>query len=203
MWRRRTMTREGPELLSPAGDRERLMMALHYGANAVYLAGRAYGMRAASASFSDEALREAAALAHGKGAKVYVACNTLPREGELAALPEYLSFLQETGADGLIAADMGVISLAKRYAPRLPLHISTQFGVTNSAAANALFDLGADTVVLARELLLPGERPIAFTVEEMTDGEGVPIEDTRRAMMEIRLRLPRYAPPLSLLRKRR
>ena len=129
-------------------------MALHYGADAVYLAGRAYGMRAAAVNFSDEELLAAVRLAHGKSAKVYVTCNTLPREDELKALPEYLEFLQYAGADGLIIADMGVLELAKKYAPKLSRHVSTQFGVTNSAAARALCDLGADTVVLARELPL-------------------------------------------------
>ncbi len=135
-------------------------MALHYGADAVYLAGRRFGMRSAAANFSDDELREGVAAAHEKGAKVYVTCNTLPREDELALLPDYLSFLREAGADGIIAADLGVLNLAKRWAPGLSLHVSTQFGVTNSAAASALYELGADTVVLARELPLEEIRKI-------------------------------------------
>lgn len=140
-----------PELLAPAGDLERLRMALRYGADAVYLAGRRFGMRSEAVSFSDEALLEALRLAHAQGARVYVTCNTLPREEELRELPEYLAFLQDAGADALIIADLGVLELAKRYAPKLARHVSTQFGVLNSAAAKALYDLGADTVVLARE----------------------------------------------------
>ena len=139
------------ELLAPAGDMERLTMALHYGADAVYLAGTQFGMRASAGNFNEEQLREAVRLAHSMGRRVYVTCNTLPREDELAALPGYLEFLQDAGADALIIADIGVLELAKKYAPKVAKHISTQFGVINSAAANALYALGADTVVLARE----------------------------------------------------
>ena len=148
------------ELLSPAGDLERLSMALHYGADAVYLAGREFGMRSTAVSFDDEALKTAVAAAHAKQAKVYVTCNTLPREDELARLPEYLAFLQELGVDALIIADLGVMKLAERYAPRLERHVSTQLGVVNSATANVLYDMGADTVVLARETPLEDIRAI-------------------------------------------
>ena len=151
---------EALELLAPAGDRERLLMALRYGADAVYLAGRQFGMRSASVSFSDEGLREAALLAHAQGAKLYVTVNTLPREEELKALPPYLEFLQDAGADALIIADLGVMALAKRYAPRAALHVSTQLGVINSATARVLYDMGADTVVLARETPLEDIRRI-------------------------------------------
>ena len=151
---------EALELLAPAGDRERLLMALRYGADAVYLAGRQFGMRSAAVSFSDEGLREAAALAHARGAKLYVTVNTLPREEELKALPPYLEFLQDAGADALIIADLGVMALAKRHAPRLGLHVSTQLGVINSETAKVLYDMGADTVVLARETPLEDIRRI-------------------------------------------
>ena len=138
-------------MLSPAGDMERLRMALHYGADAVYLAGREFGMRSSVVSFDDETLRLAVREAHAAGARLYVTCNTLPREEELLRLPEYLSFLQEIGVDALIVADLGVMHLAKKFAPQLGLHVSTQLGVINSETANVLYDLGADTVVLARE----------------------------------------------------
>ena len=139
---------------------ERLKMAVLYGADAVYLAGRRFGMRAAAVNFPDEKLREAVAYAHARGVKVYVTCNTLPREDELRELPEYLAFLQDAGADAFIIADLGVLELAKQYAPRVSRHVSTQFGVLNSAAANALYALGADTVVLARETPLADIRKI-------------------------------------------
>lgn len=145
---------ERPELLCPVGDGERLRMALLYGADAVYLAGQSFGMRAAAGNFSENELAAAIEAAHAKGVRVYVTCNTLPREEELERLPAYLGFLQEIGADALIVADFGVMSLAKKYAPRVKLHVSTQFGVVNSASAEALYELGADTVVLARELSL-------------------------------------------------
>ena len=148
------------ELLAPAGDLERLRMALLYGADAVYLAGRMFGMRSSSVSFSDEDLLEAVRLTHEKGKKLYVTCNTLPREEELASLPGYLGFLQEAGVDGLIIADLGVLELAKRHAPRVARHVSTQLGVINSATATALWNLGADTVVLARETPLADIRAI-------------------------------------------
>ena len=157
-----------PELLSPAGDLERLRMALLYGADAVYLAGRQFGMRSSTVSFSDEDLRTAVTLAHEKNVKIYVTVNTLPREGELAALPEYLEFLQDAGADALIIADLGVLELAKRYAPKPGKHVSTQLGVINSATACALYELGADTVVLARETPLEDIRRIrANTPKEL------------------------------------
>jgi len=139
------------ELLAPAGDMERLNMALHYGADAVYLSGSLYGMRAASTFFSDDNIRKAVKLAHGKNAKLYVTCNTIPREDELAAMPGYMEFLQDAGVDALIIADLGTFQLAKKYAPNVAKHVSTQLGVLNSATANALYDMGADTVVLARE----------------------------------------------------
>lgn len=151
---------EALELLAPAGDRERLLMALRYGADAVYLAGRQFGMRSAAVNFSDEGLREAVCLAHAQGARLYVTCNTLPREEELKALPPYLEFLQDAGVDALIIADLGVMALAKRHAPKVARHVSTQLGVINSATANVLYELGADTVVLARETPLEDIRKI-------------------------------------------
>ncbi len=154
------------ELLSPAGDPERLTMALRYGADAVYLAGQRYGMRASAGNFSDEQLAEAVKSAHEKGVRVYVTCNTLPREDELTGLPEYLEGLQTAGVDALIIADVGVLELAKKYAPNVKKHVSTQLGVINSATANALYALGADTVVLARETPLEDIRKIRANTPE-------------------------------------
>ena len=148
------MDNKKPELLSPAGDMERLEMALHYGANAVYLAGEQFGMRASAGNFTSDALRRAVLLAHNAGAKVHVTCNTLPRDTELCSLPAFLELLEDIRADAVIAADFGVMGMVKRYAPHVALHVSTQFGVVNSVAACALHDFGADRVVLARELHL-------------------------------------------------
>ena len=142
------------ELLSPAGDPERLDAALRFGAGAVYLAGQEFGMRAGPANFSNEELKKACLLAHEKGVKVYVTCNTLPRNEEIQRLPAFLEKAQDAGVDGLIVTDFGVLSLAKRHAPRTAVHISTQAGIVNYQSARAFYDLGASRVVLARELSL-------------------------------------------------
>lgn len=146
------MEHKKPELLAPAGDFERLEMALHYGADAVYLAGKQFGLRASAGNFDPEEMRRAVSLAHGQGTKVYVTANVLPHEGQLASIPAYLEEAADAGVDGFIIADLGIMSLAKRYAPKVPIHISTQLGVVNSETANMLYDLGAKRVVLAREM---------------------------------------------------
>ena len=162
------ITRNELELLSPAGDWERLEMALAYGADAVYLAGTEFGMRSAAGNFDNTEMEKAVKLAHGLSRRVYVTCNTLPREDELQRLPSYLEALDSFGVDGLIIADLGVMGLAERYAPHTKLHVSTQLGVINSATARALYDLGADTVVLARETPLEDIRKIrANTPKEL------------------------------------
>ena len=143
-----------PELLSPAGVRERLDMALAYGADAVYLAGNAYGMRAFAGNFGREGLAEAVKAAHAQGVRVHVTCNTLARNGEIAALPEYLEFLDGIGADAVIAAGVDVLSLCKRHAPHVQVHMSTQTGITNYEMARVWQELGASRVILARELSL-------------------------------------------------
>lgn len=140
-----------PELLAPAGDMECLCAALDFGADAVYLAGQMFGMRTAPSNFTREELQTAIALAHVRGVRVYITCNTVPRNKEIDLLPDYLAFLQAAGVDALIVTDLGVIDLAKRYAPKVELHVSTQAGITNYAAANAFYQLGTKRVVLARE----------------------------------------------------
>lgn len=143
-----------PELLAPAGDMERLHAALDFGADAVYLAGQMFGMRTAPSNFTNEQLREAVALAHARGVRVYLTCNTVPRNTEIDLLPDYLAIVQDAGVDALIVTDLGAMELAKRYAPKVELHVSTQAGVANYAAANAFYQLGAKRVVLARETTL-------------------------------------------------
>lgn len=140
--------------MAPAGDRERLDAALLFGADAVYLAGQQYGMRSACNNFDEDGIRSAVKAAHACGVAVYVTCNVLPRNGEIDRLPAYLSFLQDCGVDALIVADLGVMELAARYAPKCALHVSTQFGVVNWLTANRLHDMGASRVVLAREMSL-------------------------------------------------
>ena len=126
-------------------------MALHYGADAVYLAGTEFGMRAAAGNFNNEELRTAVKLAHEQGKKVHLTCNTLPREHELVRLPAFLENVQDAGVDALIIADLGVMDFAAKYAPKVARHVSTQLGVINSATARVLHSMGAERVVLARE----------------------------------------------------
>ncbi len=142
------------ELLAPAGDMERLEMALAYGADAVYLAGNAFGMRSFAGNFSPEELRRAVGLCRAKGVKVHVTCNTMPRNEEVARLPEWLEYLEELGVDAVILADVGTLALAKRHAPHVQRHISTQASVVNYQSARAWHELGASRVILARELSL-------------------------------------------------
>lgn len=152
--------RKKPELLAPAGDMERLRMAVLYGADAVYLAGTAFGMRSFAGNFSPEELPQAVRFAHEHGVRVHVTVNTMPRNGEAAQLPAYLEQLQEAGVDALIAADLGAFTLAGKYAPRCERHVSTQASVSNYICANAWHDLGAKRVILARELSLEEIREI-------------------------------------------
>jgi len=142
------------ELLSPAGDFERLKMAVAYGADSVYLAGTAFGMRAFAGNFSPEELPRAVEYAHSRGVSVHVTVNTMPRNDEVAALPAYLEQLQDAGVDALILADLGAFTLAGKYAPKCARHISTQQSIANYECAAAWHDLGAQRVVLARELSL-------------------------------------------------
>lgn len=140
------------ELLSPAGDFECLESAVHYGCDAVYLGGKGYGMRAASKNFDFEQLEKACNLAHEKNVRVHLTCNTLPSNDEIDAFPEFISNAEAAGVDAVIVCDMGVMGMVKKYAPSLELHISTQFGIVNYAAANELYKLGAKRVVLSREV---------------------------------------------------
>ena len=155
------------ELLSPAGDAEQLKMSVLYGADAVYLAGTDFGMRSFAGNFSPEALPKAVAFAHEHGVKVHVTVNTMPRNDEVARLPEYLERLDDAGVDALILADLGAFTLAGRYAPHCQRHISTQQSVANYECAQAWYDLGASRVVLAREVSLSEIR----TIREKTSPE--------------------------------
>ena len=152
--------RRPPELLAPAGDMERLEMAVRYGADAVYLAGQSYGMRAFAGNFTDEELRAAVALAHSRGVRVHCTINTMPRNDEVAHLPAHLELLNDIGVDAVIVADLGAFTLAGKYAPRCARHISTQASICNYETACAWHDLGAERVILARELSLEEIRTI-------------------------------------------
>ena len=143
-----------PELLSPAGDWEKLRMAVLYGADAVYLAGTSFGMRSFAGNFSDEELPRAVRFAHEHGVKVHATVNTMPRWDEAEQLPAHLEKLDAAGVDALILADLGAFTLAGKYAPRCQRHISTQQSVANHVCAQVWYDLGASRVVLAREVSL-------------------------------------------------
>ena len=143
-----------PELLAPAGDMEKLKMAVAYGADAVYLAGTTFGMRSFAGNFTDEELFAAVRYAHDRGVKVHVTVNTMPRSEEVDVLPAHLEKLDAAGVDALIIADLGAFTMAGKYAPHCERHISTQQSIANYATAQSWFDLGAKRVVLARELSL-------------------------------------------------
>ena len=154
------------ELLSPAGDMEQLNMSILYGADAVYLAGTSFGMRSFAGNFSPEALPKAVKFAHDHGVHVHVTVNTMPRNDEIAQLPAYLEQLDDAGVDALILADLGAFTLAGKYAPHCQRHVSTQQSIANYECAQAWFDLGAQRVVLARELSLEEIRGIRQKVSQ-------------------------------------
>ena len=147
------------ELLAPAGNPEKLKMAIRYGADAVYLAGKQFGLRAYGGNFSPEEMREAVSFVHGNRKKVYVTANIIPRETDLDGLSEYFRFLEEIGVDAALVSDLGVFAIAKKAAPHLALHVSTQASCANSAAAAVWKEMGAERIVLAREV----------SIEELAD----------------------------------
>lgn len=142
------------ELLSPAGDYERLKLALKFGADAVYLGGEQFGMRTNPSNFNANQLKEAVNLVHSLGRKVYLTCNTLPRNNEIEYLPDFLKYAADIGIDAFIIADVGVMMLAKKYAPDVDIHMSTQVGIVNYQTAKSFYELGAKRIVTARELSL-------------------------------------------------
>lgn len=143
-----------PELLAPAGSFEKLVTAVHYGADAVYLGGKDYSLRAKAGNFTQESMREGVIHAHRNQVKVYVTINIFAHNQDLQSLPDYLLQLDQIGIDGIIVADPGILSLARKYAPKLPVHLSTQANVTNKLSAAFWFDQGMSRINLARELSL-------------------------------------------------
>lgn len=142
------------ELLAPAGDREKFIMAIEYGADAVYLASTRFGLRTFAGNFDLESLKWAVEYAHVRNVKVYVTVNIIPHESDLDDLPEYIRYLDQIRVDAVIVADLGVISMVRRIAPTLPIHVSTQANVTNSESALVYADLGVRRLILAREMTL-------------------------------------------------
>jgi putative protease len=149
-----------PELLAPAGNLEKMKMAILFGADAVYLGGKAFGLRALGGNFSREELKEAVAFAHERNRKVYVTVNIFPHNGDLVGLPDYLKYLAQIKVDALLVADLGVFMMCRELIPEMELHISTQANNTNWATVNAWKKLGAKRVVLAREMSLAEVREI-------------------------------------------
>ncbi|MBE6789111.1 MAG: U32 family peptidase [Ruminococcaceae bacterium] len=141
-----------PELLSPVGDMERLDAALNFGADAIYIGGNEFGMRAAAANFGFEQMKKAAEAAHALNKRIYLTCNTLPTNSEMDRMQEYLKNAALCGVDAFIVSDVGVLSLLKKTVPDAEVHISTQAGIVNYASANTFYEMGAKRVVLAREL---------------------------------------------------
>lgn len=140
------------ELLSPAGNRERLKYALAYGADAVYMAGSRYSLRAFADNFEPDELKSALELVHSKGKKAYITVNIYAHNSDIDGMEDYFRFLYDIGADAVLVSDLGVLEAAKKGAPELPVHISTQANVTNYAAARFFCNAGAERIVLAREL---------------------------------------------------
>lgn len=142
------------ELLAPAGDKQKLIMAIHYGADAVYLASTRFGLRTFAGNFDLEGLKEAVEYAHSRNVKVYVTVNIIPHESDFADLPEYILYLEKIGVDAVICADLGVISMVRRIAPNLAVHVSTQANITNSESAMVYVNMGVKRLILAREMTM-------------------------------------------------
>ncbi len=143
-----------PELLAPAGNMEKLRSAIHYGADAVYLGGKRFSLRANAGNFDDQQLREAVTYAHLHGAKVFITLNIFAHQRDLEGLTEYLLFLEDCRADGLIISDPGILAMARKSVPEMSIHLSTQANVTNPASALFWQEQGVSRLNLAREMSL-------------------------------------------------
>lgn len=152
------------ELLAPAGNFEKFLTALHFGADAVYLAGGRFGLRAFAGNFSEEEMRQAVKIAHERNKKVYVTLNIIAKDKDFEGLEDYLRFLEEIGVDAVIVADLGVVAFIREKAPNIPVHVSTQANIINSYSAKLMVELGAKRLILARELSLQGIKMIRENV---------------------------------------
>ena len=159
------------ELLSPAGNFEKLRAALRFGADAVYLAGKCFGMRSAADNFTDEEIAEAVQYVHSCGKKIYLTVNTMPHGAEYPRLREYLRAVGAMGVDAMIVSDMGVFATVRELLPEMDIHVSTQASIVSPAAAKAWAALGAKRLVLARELTLTEVRAIREALPESVELE--------------------------------
>ena len=153
------------ELLAPAGNMEKLKMALLYGADAVYLAGKAFGLRAYGGNFDRDELKQAVSYAHSMGKKVYVTVNIIPRNEDLEGLDEYVAYLESIGVDAVLVSDLGVFDICREAAPNLQIHISTQASSANWRTVKRWKEMGASRVVLAREVSLAEVRTFREKVD--------------------------------------
>ena len=140
------------EILSPAGNMEKLKTAIYFGADAVYFAGKQYGLRAFSGNFTEKEIVEAVNFCHERNVKAYVTINIIAHNEDFVHLAKYVKFLEKAGVDAIIASDLGVISFIKKTAPTLPIHVSTQANIVNKYSAKFFADLGVERIILAREL---------------------------------------------------
>lgn len=152
------------ELLAPAGDKDKLIMSIEYGADAVYLASTRFGLRTFAGNFDLEGLKWAVEYAHDRNVKVYVTVNIIPHESDLEDLPQYISYLDTIHVDALICADLGVISIVRRIAPNMPIHVSTQANITNSESAKVFISMGVKRLILAREMTLEEIRQLRESI---------------------------------------
>lgn len=141
-----------PELVAPAGDFEKMQVAMAYGADAVYLAGEEFGLRSRSRNFTDMELERAVDIAHGMGRRVYVTVNLFANDSDLDRIARFVEFLHGTGVDGVIVADGGVLAVVKDTVPDMRVHLSTQANVTNARSVEFWAGCGVARVILAREL---------------------------------------------------
>lgn len=160
------------ELLAPAGNFEKFLTALHFGADAVYLAGGRFGLRAFAGNFSEEEMRQAVKIAHERNKKVYVTLNIIAKDEDFEGLEDYLRFLEEIGVDAVIVADLGVVAFIREKAPNIPVHVSTQANIINSYSAKLMVELGAKRLILARELSLQEIKMIRENVPSDVEIEG-------------------------------
>jgi len=142
------------ELLAPVGDKNKLIMAIEYGADAVYLASTRFGLRTFAGNFDMDELKWAVDYAHERNVKVYVTVNIIPHESDLDELPDYIKYLKEINVDAVICADLGIISMVRRICPDMDIHVSTQANITNSESALVFASMGVKRLVLAREMTL-------------------------------------------------
>ena len=160
------MKKKRVELLAPAGSLESLKVAVLYGADAVYMGGGSYGLRAKAKNFTPEEMKEGIAFAHAHGVQVYVTANIFAHNQDFEGMAEYFKSLEEMGVDAIIVADPGVFSIAKAAVPNMEIHISTQANNTNSHTAKFWASLGAQRIVVARELSFPEIKEIHDNIPE-------------------------------------